>query len=571
MAGGKETPRQKMIGMMYLVLTALLALNVSKQIVAAFITINDKIDRSSASIDEQLQSTYARLDQKGATLRAENRDLTNYNFWNSNALALKKSSAEIVGFLLSECNDMIKEAEGTDWVEQVDAEGNIIKLKSLQGIQNMDNYDIPTNMFVGGNPENPNDRGKQLVEKIHAYRNQISELLANYSDGNKKWIFKAPENPAELSSALITANPKDTTTISRLYKSLTLPERLYSLGEETELPWVSATFDHAPIVAAAAMFTSLKLDIKNAQVLSAEYMLSKIDVIPFVFNKIEPMPYAASGYINQGDSLNLRVMIAAFDSNEVATIRYGIDADSANRNNWKETKGGISLDGLQPGQHRVKGEIGIRERGEMTWKPWEFSYTVGQPMGVIAQPEMRVLYWGYDNVIESAASGYPADKIKLSATNCSLRSNGNGKYFVDVSRGTRSASIGIQGIKDDGSSVSLGQFNFNCKPLPGATLYFGSVENGGTMTLTEARNTTKIRVGLDPSIPLTNVTYAIIDGTLRVGELPGQGTISSNGDLDQRAKTLMAQSAGKSVVIEVKYRDKAGITKIETLSFKVRA
>lgn len=571
MAGGKETPRQKMIGMMYLVLTALLALNVSKQIVAAFITINDKIDRSSASIDEQLQSTYARFDQKGATLRAENRDMTAYNFWSTNSILLKKSSAEIVGFLLSECNEMIKVAEGKDWVEQVDEDGNIIKLKSLQGIQNMDDYDIPTNMFVGGNPENPNERGQKIVQKIHSYRNEITELLANYSDGTKKWTFNSPENPAALSTALKTANPSDTTIVGRLYRSLTLPERLYSIGEEAELPWVSATFDHAPIVAAAAMFTSLKLDIKNAQVLSAEYMLSKIDVIPFVFNKIEPMPYAASGYINQGDSLNLRVMIAAYDSNEVATIRYGIDADSTNRNNWKETKGGISLDGLQPGQHRVKGEIGVRERGEMTWKPWEFSYTVGQPMGVIAQPEMRVLYWGYDNVIESAASGYPADKIKLSANNCSLRSNGNGKYFVDVSRGTRSASIGIQGIKEDGSSVSLGQFNFNCKPLPGATLYFGSVENGGTITLTEARNTSKVRVGLDPSIPLTNVTYTIIEGTVRVGELPGQGSINSSGDFDQRAKTLMAQSAGKSVVIEVKYRDKAGITKIETLSFKVRS
>lgn len=571
MAGGKETPRQKMIGMMYLVLTALLALNVSKQIVAAFITINDKIDRSSASIDEQLQSTYARFDQKGATLRAENRDMTAYNFWSTNSILLKKSSAEIVGFLLSECNEMIKVAEGKDWVEQVDEDGNIIKLKSLQGIQNMDDYDIPTNMFVGGNPEKPNERGQKIVQKIHAYRNEITELLANYSDGTKKWTFNSPENPAALSTALKTANPSDTTIVGRLYRSLTLPERLYSIGEEAELPWVSATFDHAPIVAAAAMFTSLKLDIKNAQVLSAEYMLSKIDVIPFVFNKIEPMPYAASGYINQGDSLNLRVMIAAYDSNEVATIRYGIDADSTNRNNWKETKGGISLDGLQPGQHRVKGEIGVRERGEMTWKPWEFSYTVGQPMGVIAQPEMRVLYWGYDNVIESAASGYPADKIKLSANNCSLRSNGNGKYFVDVSRGTRSASIGIQGIKEDGSSVSLGQFNFNCKPLPGATLYFGSVENGGTITLTEARNTSKVRVGLDPSIPLTNVTYTIIEGTVRVGELPGQGSINSSGDFDQRAKTLMSQSAGKSVVIEVKYRDKAGITKIETLSFKVRS
>ncbi|MBK6527013.1 MAG: hypothetical protein IPG07_16570 [Crocinitomicaceae bacterium] len=71
MAGGKETPRQKMIGMMYLVLTALLALNVSKQIVAAFITLNDKIDRSATSLDTRIDATYTLFDQKGATLRAE--------------------------------------------------------------------------------------------------------------------------------------------------------------------------------------------------------------------------------------------------------------------------------------------------------------------------------------------------------------------------------------------------------------------------------------------------------------------------------------------------------------------
>ena len=62
MAGGKETPRQKMIGMMYLVLTALLALNVSKQIVAAFVTLNDKLDNSATIINKKNDDTHAEFE-----------------------------------------------------------------------------------------------------------------------------------------------------------------------------------------------------------------------------------------------------------------------------------------------------------------------------------------------------------------------------------------------------------------------------------------------------------------------------------------------------------------------------
>ena len=64
MAGGKETPRQKMIGMMYLVLTALLALNVSKEVIAAFVRINDKIDSSSQIIHQNSDNIYHLFDQK---------------------------------------------------------------------------------------------------------------------------------------------------------------------------------------------------------------------------------------------------------------------------------------------------------------------------------------------------------------------------------------------------------------------------------------------------------------------------------------------------------------------------
>jgi hypothetical protein len=570
MAGGKETPRQKMIGMMYLVLTALLALNVSKQIVAAFITLNDKIDSSSASLDNRIDATYSTFDQKGATLRAERSDLKIFELWSSKAENLKKASTELVSFLLSECNEMIKLAEGKDWIELKDESGNITKLKSLDGIQNMDDYDIPTNMFVGGNPSAPNGRGAEIVNRIHRFRNEVVESMGTYQQGDRVWEFHAPEKTGDLPQALKTANPADTASLSQFYKSMTIPDFLNAHGEDKELPWVSVTFDHAPIVAAAAMFTSLKLDVKNAQAFASEYMLEKIEVTPFIFNKIDPLAFASTGYINQGDSLNLKVMIAAYDSNDVSKIRWGMDADTANRNLWKESSSGISLAGSQPGVHKVKGEIGVKERGQLAWKPWEFSYTVGQPMGVVAQPEMRIFYWGYSNKIEGTASGFPADKITLSGNGCRLESLGNGKYIAHVERGVRTARVSVTGQNSDGTKTSLGTFDYVCKPLPKAAIYFGRSENGSTAQLQEAKSVRKVRVALPPEVALTGVNYTIRKGKLVVGGLPGEGSISAGGVLDSRALNLVTQAKDKYVSVEIEYSDPAGTVQRDMMTFLVK-
>ena len=570
MAGGKETPRQKMIGMMYLVLTALLALNVSKQIVAAFITINDKLDYSASHIDRKINETYIEFDQKGATLRATKSNLEKFNLWQGKAIELKKSTAKVIGYLLGECNEMIKIAEGVDWVEEKDETGNIVKLKSLDKIENMDNYDVPTSLFVGGNPSSPIGKGNAIVEQIHDYRNLIAESMATYTEKEKSWSFKSPTTIAGLTEALKSANPKDTSSIAQFYKSLTIPEFLHSHGEDTELPWVSVMFDHAPIVAAAAIFTSLKLDIKTAHSFAGDYMLSKIEVEPFIFNKIDPLAFANSSYINMGDSLVLNVMVAAYDSNEVTKIRYGIDADTANRAAWKESSGQFALDGSKAGLHKVKGEIGVIENGQQGWRPWSFDYTVGQPMGVIAQPDMRILYWGYENKIEGTASGFSPDKVSLSANGCRLTSNGNGKFIAHVDRGTRNATITVSGRRDDGSSVNLGSFSYVCKPLPPAMLYFGSTENGQTCQYTAARNQTLVRVGIDPSSPLTNVRYEILSGELTVSNVPGVGSIGSGGAIEESSKRLLNQSRGQTVTIQVEYRDQAGSKKSGFMKFKVQ-
>ena len=292
MAGGKETPRQKMIGMMYLVLTALLALNVSKQVIAAFVTINNKLDASAQIIDQNNQNNYSSFDKKITTVKAQGGDVNSVKVWQDRAFKVQKRTTQVVSFLLSECNDMIVMSEGKDWVEEGemgrDGEGNILMLRPLAEIEGMDNYDIPTAMFIGGDPQNPVPRGMAMRDSVISYRNYVAEVMATYETPKGKFTFKAPEDLKDLSESLKTCNPDDTADIASFMRSLDVPKTVVQKihGEEEELPWPSVMFDHAPIVAAAAMITALKLDIKNSESIATKFLLSKVDVQEFDFNKI---------------------------------------------------------------------------------------------------------------------------------------------------------------------------------------------------------------------------------------------------------------------------------------------
>ncbi len=581
MAGGKETPRQKMIGMMYLVLTALLALNVSKQVIAAFVTINDKLDRSAEIINQNNQGNYASFDKKITTVKATGGDVNAVKVWQERAFRVQDKTTETISFLLSEANAMIKESEGVDWIEteetiEVDGQSTnvITELKPLSEISGMDNYDIPTNMFIGGNPQKPVARGLEIRKRVIDYRNQIANIMATYKTPKGDWTFEAPDDLSGLDEALKTANPDDTTAIAAFMRSLDIPENITQKihGNEETLPWPSVMFDHAPIVAAAAMLTALKLDIKNSESMATQFLLGKVDVQEFDFNKIEPLAFASTGYINQGDSLNLRVMIAAYDSTDVPKIMWGQDADTSNQDAWKTSEredGSISLSGDKPGAHRVEGVIMVKQRGIEVPKPWSFEYTVGQPMGVVALPEMRVLYRGYDNIVEGTASGFPADRVTLSGSGCSISKKGN-QYVAKVGAGVREATISVNGKKDGGGSVNLGSFKFKVKALPPPTLYLGGITNGQSPGLSSVKAQGRLSCRYDDSVPLTNVAFSIVNGTVTVDGVMRKGKVTSGGGLDSDAKKILAQSRGKQVTIIVTYRGPDAISKKQALVFGVK-
>ncbi len=579
MAGGKETPRQKMIGMMYLVLTALLALNVSKQVIAAFITLNDKVEVSTGAIESKVEGIYQGFDNKITTLKATGGDVKLIKEWQAKALEVREEAAKTIQFLIENSNIMIKEAEKEDWIdhskdEEVNGKKYATELRSLHEIANFDNYDIPTNIFItadGGTAHKPNKTGAAIRTTLIAYRNTLCEKMSNYTKGKKKYSFKAPADKKGLKAAFATANPEDTARINQIYNILGYPEKVLNHDHE-EVAWVASLFDHAPIVAAAAMFAALRSDVRNAEAIASEHMLDKVEVQMFNFNKIEPLAFASKGYINQGDSINLNVMIAAYDSTENNPISFGMDEDTATVEKWisTDTEKGIVLSGDKPGPHKVKGIIKVKQKGEWIPKPWEFTYSVGAPMGVVAQPEMRILYWGYNNVVEGTASGFPADKVKLSGSGCSLSGKGKGQYVAKVGRGTRKAKINVSGMKEDGSSVSLGSFEFECRPMPPATVYFGKTQMGGTASYAAAKGQSGIRVGYDPSVPLKGVTFTIKSGMVKVDGVPGTGKVLSGGRFDSKAKSILRQSKGKQVTIVVDYKGPDGIGKKGGVSFRVK-
>lgn len=568
MAGGKETPRQKMIGMMYLVLTALLALNVAKEIVVAFVKINDRIENSSGHLIESTIHSYERFDNKRAALIATGASTQELDFWQNKAIHLSHRTRKIVHYILQEANELIKEAEGKDWIAETDDDGNITGLKSLMEITKMDNYDIPTNFFIGGNPKQPKPRGLALVDSIHSYRDFVVETIANYKDDLLHYTLRI-DRSEPIHNQLSSCNPKDTSKLIRLYNQLTIPE-LHAVnngGTIIHLPWPSAMFDHAPIVAAVAILNSLKLDIVNVESLAAEVMLNKVDAPIFNFNRIEPLAFAPKGYLNSGDSMQLRVMIAAYDTNEIVDVRYGINSDTLPER-WKTANGAIPIKANTPGDYTVKGQIAVRERGQITWKDWQFNYKVGKPTASVSLPEMNVLYRRYDNKVVGAVTGY--SNYNLTAVeNVQLRKQGD--VYIAQPGAQRIAKIGIQGIADDGSRATLGTFEFRVRNLPSPKLNIAGIFEGKDITRGQITAANRLFAKFEPDDPI-DLEFSVLEYTINIQGAPKDVRIVGSSITDE-AKRYMRQAPPNSLITVsamVKEPGAGGITRKKIGSFIAR-
>lgn len=598
MGGGKETPRQKMIGMMYLVLLALLAMNVSKEVLSAFVTLDKKMYNSLVLADQKNDGIVNSFDNKITSLKAEggsDKEIENIKKWQRRALRIRKLTNDISNYLVTEAGDMIKVVEpyledpSGSWITEDDSRTSFpdepdrkwLKLHDLDKVQVKDNYDAPTNMFIGETMFNPVQRGKDIRLKIHAYRDSLAVAMATYEKpkGDGNWSFTPidvqPRLPgdfeafdAALDEALQTVNPEDKERIRSVYKMLTLHE--FQMNHGKEYPWVAAQFDHSPIVAAAAIFTALKVDCINAETIALEHMANKIQVQMFNFNKIEPLAFSKASYVNRGDSVNLSVMIAAYDSARPMKLRYWINDPERKEINMKTYEGGASdklaLPGSSPGKFDVTGQIEIEVKGAPEWKDWDFSYTVGEPSGTVSLPKMNVLYRGYDNEVSGAASGFPGFELG-GKSNVSIKKKSDG--FIANPGSGREAAIDIIGVAEDGSKATLGTFKFRVQNLPAPSVYFGALEDGSDAAAGTIRAQTRLFAKYPPEIPL-EASFSVVSWEVNVSGAPKPET-GKGMNLTPKALGLIKQARKGSLIsfmTQVKGPD--GKIRKKGASFKVK-
>lgn len=554
MAGGKETPRQKMIGMMYLVLTALLALNVSKEIINAFVKLDQKLMESNAIILNNRDALMGQFDQMMAL--PANKPIVKP--WQAKAEKVMKMAYEMDKYIQMDCrNTLIKEVEKTDYVTE-DIKNHRFVQKNPMAIQTKDDYDAATRLF-GGEPGTPGfAKGAEIREKITKYRDELLAFVTEYNDGKRSYKFNAKNVNTSDSAAMIKSLKaeleknvyiEDRDKVEAIFTMLTLPEKLKDFEEEVE--WQLGMFDHAPVVAAAALFTALSNDVRNAEVKAIEILLARVKVPTFNFNKIEPLAFARSNYMNMGDSLQLSVMIAAYDSTEIPQIKYGIDGDTANEANWKVIKGKIKLEGKGSGEHTVKGVIGVKEKGEIKWKPWRFAYEVGEPTAAIGNIEMNVLYVGYDNKLKATASGFPPDKVSLTSSGASVTKSAD-YYVVKPSANMvgKEIELSVSGKSGNGSK-SLGSFKYKVRRLPTPTVFFNNTPN----TESKIKKTELLSGGLtaayDASIPL-NAKFKVngFDLIIFVKGSEKKFTSNSSSLSSEQLQVVKAMQSGQTVTFK---------------------
>ena len=543
MAGGKETPRQKMIGMMYLVLTALLALNVSKQILDAFVAIESNIqkgtitqlDRGNTAVSDLNQAlTECTKDESGLAKGAKIKrflEIINkvdnetgkiiHEIDDLKLLILDKVGEDITPFKGDLQSEEAKDA--IVWKEWDKNEPLRPAKLNLMAVQSKDNFDVPQFQLIGSEAENipANSKGMEFWKHFKNYRNTLVDLTGTYKEGNSQFRIKSKDivefkDFADLEKKISKmlksnkVNKEDIEPLMGIYQELTKEEMAEHEGHDGKVHWMGRTFAHAPLVGALASLSSLQNEIMSARAKAVLMLKGKISTGQYSFNKILGMAYPETAVLSPGEEFQVSVFMAAFDSDKQPVVKPGQGTIS-------ETKDGMAILKMRAaggGEMKISGQVGIADKmGTIKWMPYETKVQVATKGGSLEMPEFALLYRGYGNKIIPSASGFVSTDISApGCTKTQITYNGRKGYAINPGRGLTSVNITLTGKDAKGKSVNIGTYQYKVKSMPKPTVNVTTISKGGG----------RVTVALEGSVLVTNYTYK----SIQVGEdYSGSGNI----------------------------------------------
>ena len=476
MSSGKETPRQKMIGMMYLVLTALLALNVSKEILQGFVMVDESIGKSKLILDENNQRVQKAFE---AYVNDGNFEAKPYLL---KSIETQKS-IRIVDAYIDSMKVMI--TRKTEGLPKKDT-------SQLRFMEKLDDFDTPTYLLIGSDETKPIDSkysAKDLRIQLTTLHTDLLGLIDNMQKDTK----------TKLDSESITTLKQKLGTIKPIDRNI--------VKEGVKLNWELENFYHMPMAAVITNLDKIQADMKNLESEFLHTFAAASSKFTFKFNKLYAKVISPSAYVLAGQPFKADVVLGASSSEltpEKMQVLVGASYDTITK---KLSVPGSSLtvnDGIgkyetttsSVGQKDLKGVVVYKNaRGENEYYPFDYTYTVAPPFSTVAADNMNIFYAGIENPVSASCAGFSPADLKVTVTGCGAETvpTAAGKYIIKVkSAGTCSVTVAakVNGVYQQQGPVKT----FRVRDIPPPYLKLGG--KLATSTLEFTRNEVKLLGGV---------------------------------------------------------------------------
>ena len=486
MSGAKncpETPRQKMIAMMYLVLTAMLALNVSADILKGFRMVDDSLQLSIKSSNERSFFHIQKL---------KDLDAKKVGDWLNEAQTVQAKADSLFNFIVDFKYDMIKLADGSKTDKEAIRNGTY-------SISKEDDTNASSIHAI------TNGNGKELQRRIEAFREFVKGKFDNDTDKNAEYdrIFSTSD-----------VKPK---TLGASAKPLT---------------WLEYNFQSMPLTAAVTMLTKYQSDIRATESDLIQFLRGKVDADDFRVNKIEAKVIPDSKNVVQGGQYRAKIILAASDTTVSPEI-YVFNNKLTDPNGWYTVGAG------QIGSHKFSGVIKLKDAITGKEKEYGFNdeYSVVAPSATIANQDMNVVYMNYANRMSVSVPGFSSDKINVTSPNATLEKTANGLYICRP-KSYENVVISVT-VNVEGRQVSMGSQTFRVRALPNPTIFLRYTNAAGDRVLFNPVETPNVKptranivgaeVVTEYADGLLQASFSVQSFTLSVSDGRG-GFTSTNSD-----------------------------------------
>lgn len=453
MAKGKETPRQKMIGMMYLVLTALLALNVSKEAVDAFAKVEKGLEKTLVNYENKNNEIYKEFDRAAAENEAKAGE------WRRLAYEVKQRANEVYEYVQDLKIEIIRKADGED------TDGLRGRRVVIDSVKRYDENNVPSEVLIGANHD----------QKAYALRALIEEY--------RTWIIQD------------IIQGRNISVEESIMETLSTEPGLAPDG--TTENWEENTLAELPLIAAVVMLSKIQVDIRNSETDVIMFLNDQITAGDFKFTDIEATVQANSDYVMRGNTYEAEVFIAASDTTKqpeilVGNYRETVNADGSKsyemvgdytrlevnergRGIYRRTPSGL-------GEHTYKGLIKLQAPdGSEVAYPFEESFNVGAPNVIVSPTAMNVLYVGIDNPIDISVPGVASNLIQASMANGAIRRGRvegyRGEWAARPQNVGQTAAINVSATIN-GERMRFPPYEFRVQRIPDPVAKFANMTEG---------------------------------------------------------------------------------------------